>query len=95
MCKNTVNTSLSILKFVSDFFVTNKMFGKLDDVVFSNYDTVFVNSDYDNVTLFGDNMDLAIVDLKNVVLGVIKALDWGNKIEISKELMFAQWNTKS
>ena len=90
MCKNAVNASLSTLKFVSDFFVTNKMFGKLDDVVFSNYDTAFVNSDYDNVTLFDDNMDLANVDLKIVVLGVIKALDWGNKTEISKELMFVE-----
>lgn len=90
MYKNAVNASLSTLKFVSDFFVTNKMFGKLDDVVFSNYDTVFVNSDYDNVTLFDDNMDLANVNRKIVVLGVIKALDWGNKTEISKELMFVE-----
>ena len=45
---------LAALKFVPDWFITNKRFEKLDDVVFSNDDIVFVNTDSDNVTLFSD-----------------------------------------
>lgn len=77
LCKRVANACLSILKFVSDFFVTNKMFGKIDDAVFCNYDAIFVNSDYDNVTLFGNNVDLINVDLKNFGPGVIKRLGLG------------------
>ena len=43
MCDKPVDAFLSTLKFVSDWFVTNKMLQKLDDGLFSNDDIVFVN----------------------------------------------------
>ena len=42
------------LKFVPDWLITNKRLEKLDDVIFSNDDVVFVNTDSDNVTLFSN-----------------------------------------
>ena len=38
------------------------MLEKLDDVVFSNDDVVFVNADFDNVTLSSDDMGLINVN---------------------------------
>ena len=49
MCDKTVDACLRALKLVPDWFVSNKMLEKLDDVVFSNDDIVFVNENSDNV----------------------------------------------
>ena len=49
MCYKAVYTCLQALKFVADWFATDKMPKKLDDV-FSNDDITFVNTDSDNVT---------------------------------------------
>ena len=57
MCKEAVNSCLSLLKFVPDWLVTNKVLKDLDNVVFFNDDIVFVNADSD-VTFFSDDMDL-------------------------------------
>ena len=48
MCDKTVDACLRALKLVPDWFVSNKMLEKLDDVVFSNDDIVFVNENSDN-----------------------------------------------
>ena len=37
MCDNAVDNCLSVLKFDLNWFATNKMFEKLDGVVFHNY----------------------------------------------------------
>ena len=38
LCDKAVDAYLPTLKFVSDWFVTNEMLERLDDVVFSNDD---------------------------------------------------------
>ena len=42
------------------------MLEKVDDIVFSDDDIVFVNANSDNVTFFSGDMGLANVDLSNV-----------------------------
>ena len=44
------------------------MLGKLDDVVFSNDDIVFVNADSDNAIFFSDDINFGNVVLNNVSL---------------------------
>ena len=64
VCDKAVDDFLPTLKFVPDWFVKNKMLEKLDDVVFSNDDIVFVNADSDNVTFLRDDMGLvSLVDV--------------------------------
>ena len=53
MCEKAVDVCLPALTFVPDWFITNKMLEKRDDIVFSNNDIVFVNEDSD-VTFFSD-----------------------------------------
>ena len=60
MCDKTVDASLPELKFVPDWFVTNKMLEKLDYVVFSNN-----IDDIDFVTFFSEIMTLVTLDLNN------------------------------
>ena len=48
-CYKAVDTCLQALNFVADWFATDKMPKKLDDV-FSNDDITFVNTESDNVT---------------------------------------------
>ena len=55
MCDKAVDAFLPTLKYVFDWFITNKMLEKLY-VVFSNNDIVFVDADSDFVTFFSDNM---------------------------------------
>ena len=47
MCDRVVDPSLLALKFVPDWFVTNKMIKKLDSTVFSDNYLVFGDSDSD------------------------------------------------
>ena len=81
MYDKAAHAFLSTLKFVFDWFVTNKMLEELNDVVFSNDDMVFFNADSDSVTffsfyiyififytVFSDDMVLVIVDRNNVSL---------------------------
>ena len=65
MCDKPLDAFLPTLKFFLNWFVTNKMFEKLN-VVFSNDDMFFVNVDSDNVTFFSHNMGLVNVDIINV-----------------------------
>ena len=68
MCDKTVDAFLPTLKCAPDWFVTNKKFEKLDDVLFSNDDIVFVIADSDNVIFFSENMGLSTIDLNNINL---------------------------
>ena len=52
MCDKAVDEFLPALKFVPDWFVTNKILEKLNDVLFVNDDIIFINEDCDNVTFF-------------------------------------------
>ena len=66
MCNRAVDVCLPLLKFVPDKFVTNKMINKLDDVVFSNDDRVFVNGGSDNDTFFSDDLGLNTIYVNNI-----------------------------
>ena len=50
MCDNIVHAWLPALKFLLDGFVSKKMLEKLDDVLVSNDDAIFVNVHFDNTT---------------------------------------------
>ena len=65
MCDKPLDAFLPTLKFFLNWFVTNKMFEKLN-VVLSNDDMLFVNVDSDNVTFYSHNMGLVNVDIINV-----------------------------
>ena len=59
------------LKFVRDWFVTNKMLEKRGNAVFSNEDTFFINKDSDNVTFLGNDIGLntdLILTLMTIIL---------------------------
>ena len=62
-----VDACLLILKFVTDWFVTNKVPTKIDDVVLSNGEST--DKDFDNNTFVSDNMDLNTVDLIPIQVG--------------------------
>ena len=66
MCKEAATVFLKALKFAPNRFFTNKMLAKLDDVVSSNDDIVFVHTDFFNFTFFNDDMGLVNIDLINV-----------------------------
>ena len=70
MHHKAVDVFLTTLKFVPDWFVTNKMLEKLGDVVFSKDDIVFVYENSDNVTFFSDD-----VGLNNMYLNYINLDD--------------------
>ena len=70
MYHKAVDVFLTTLKFVPDWFVTNKMLEKLGDVVFSKDDIVFVYENSDNVTFFSDD-----VGLNNMYLNYINLDD--------------------
>lgn len=65
MCDKSLDAFVPTLKFFLDWFVTNKMFQKLN-VILSNDDMLFVNVDSDNVTFFSHNMGLVNVGIINV-----------------------------
>ena len=52
MCDKAVDEFLPALKFVPDWFITNKMLEKLIDALFVNDDVIFINEDCDSVTFF-------------------------------------------
>ena len=62
------DTCLLALKFISDWFVTNKIFEKLDNVIFSDDYKDLDDVDSDIVTSFSDGMSLVIIDLNNINL---------------------------
>ena len=57
-----VAACLSALKFVHNWFVTNEVLEKLDNVVFSNDDIYLDDIDSDIVTFFSDGMGLVTID---------------------------------
>ena len=54
MCGKAVHTFLPTLKFVSNWFDTNKMLKILAGIVLSNNDIVFVNEDSSNVRFLSE-----------------------------------------
>ena len=68
MYKEIVNAFLPLLKFVPDWFVSNKMPRNRGNAVSLNDDIVFVNADSDNFTFLSDDMGLANVRLNDLSL---------------------------
>ena len=68
MCGKAVDACLPTLKFVPDWFITNKILEKVDNLVFCNDDIDFDDIDPDIVTLFNDDMGLATIDLNDINL---------------------------
>ena len=66
MCEKAVDTCLPALKFVPDWFVTNKMRKRLGSVLFFNYDIDLDDIDSDIVTFFDDCMGLVMIELNNI-----------------------------
>ena len=56
-----------MLKFVTDWFVTNKVPTKFEDAVLSNDEST--DKDFDNNTFGSDNMGLNTVDLNPIQVG--------------------------
>ena len=68
LCDKAVDAYLPPLKFVPDWFVTNKMLGKHENVVFSNDDIDLDDIDSDVVTYFSDDIGFNTIDLNNINL---------------------------
>ena len=64
MCNKVVDSCLPALKFIPDWFVKNKIFKRLDNVVFSN-DDVDCDIDSNIAALFTNGMGLFTIDLNN------------------------------
>ena len=54
--------NLSALKFVPEWFVTDKMIRKLHEVLFANDDILFFDEDFGKITFFGGAMGILSVD---------------------------------
>ena len=50
MCDEAVDACLAALKFIPDWFATNKMLEKLDNTLRTKNDILFYNEDFDKVT---------------------------------------------
>ena len=68
MCDRVVDPSLLALKFVPDWFVTNKMIKKLDSTVFSDNYLVFGDSDSGFFTFFNKDISFNIKSFDNINL---------------------------
>ena len=64
MCDKGVDACLPKLKFLTDWFVTNKMLPKLDEVVLCNDESA--DKDFDNITFISDGMGLNVIDLSPI-----------------------------
>ena len=60
MCDKAVDNALPVSKFVPDWFVTNRTFENVDNVVFSNNVTDLDDIDSDAVTFFSDGVVLLL-----------------------------------
>ena len=65
ICDKAIDDFLPALKFVHDWFVTNKMLENYSNVVFSNDDIVLLIKILIFFTLFSDSMGLNTLNLDN------------------------------
>ena len=66
MCDKAIDFYL--IKFVPDWFVTNKMLEKLENYLFFSDDIFFHYLDSNNITFLTDNMGFDTTDLNNINL---------------------------
>ena len=68
ICDEAVDGCLAALKFIPDWFVTNKMLQKSDNALFANGDILFYNEDFDKVTIIFNERHILAVDLHGINL---------------------------
>ena len=68
MCNKAVDDFLPALKFVSDWFVTNKMIKKLLTALYAEDNVLFFYEYSGNATFCGNQMGILSVDLNNINL---------------------------
>ena len=66
MCNKAVDAFLLTLKFYPDWFNTNKILEKINNLLFSNDDVDLGDIDSDIVTFFSHDMGLVTTDLNNI-----------------------------
>ena len=71
MCDKAVDNALPVSKFVPDWFVTNRTFENVDNVVFSNDVTDLDDIDSDAVTFFSDGVILLLQTFITLALMMI------------------------
>ena len=94
MCDCVVDNFVVTLKFVADWFVTNKMIEKLDNSVFSNADIFFRDVDSNISTLFRNDVGFNTIDFNNINLdddnfdeddpetnNYVRLMTWHNRFE--------------
>ena len=104
MCDKAVDAFLPKLKFVPDWFVTNKTLEKLDDVVAYNDDIDLDDIDFGTITLFSDDMGLLTKDLNNINLNAdnfgeddpetiihVRLMAWCNRFKQRKTCKKIRW----
>ena len=68
MCKEAVDDCLGALKFISNWFIINKMIERFHDALRANDDILFFNKDFHKVTFFANQVDILAVDLDKINL---------------------------
>ena len=93
MCDKAVDDCLATLKFVSDWFVTNKMVKELFTTLYPDENILYFNEDSCNVVSSCNEMGILKIDLNNVNLDdsndpdtiiLIRRLTWHIKFEKRK-----------
>ena len=67
MCDKAVNDCMVASKFISDWFVTNKMIKKLLTALYAG-DNIYFNEDSGHITFSCNEMSILSVDLNNINL---------------------------
>ena len=68
ICDKSADSYLLPLRFILDWFVTNKIIEKLDSAVFSGNYIAFADLDFDFVTFLSRDIGLNIIVLENINL---------------------------
>ena len=71
LCEKAVDDCLAASKFILDWFVTSKMFKKLDHVLRANDDILFNNKVFDKVTFIANQKHIFAVDLEKKILIIL------------------------
>ena len=68
ICDEIVDDCLAALKFISDWFVTNKMLEKFHNALHANDNMLFYNEELDKVTFIAHQKHIFAIDLKKANL---------------------------
>ena len=68
MCDEVVDDSLAALTFVHDWFVTSKIFERLDNTLHAKDDILFYNENFEKVTFIANQRHILAIDLDKINL---------------------------